>query len=63
MVKLFQKMFNLDVTGKLDNNTVELMVSPRCGVPDFLTKNDQPMVKTDPSAPASYVASIYFHLS
>merc|ERR1712071_52104 len=33
-VKTYQKNFHLNVTGKLDYNTVNEMTKPRCGVPD-----------------------------
>jgi hypothetical protein len=39
-VKQFQKLARLNVTGKLDNATVEAMQLPRCGNPDiFRTKS------------------------
>lgn len=34
-IKTFQKYFNLPVTGDLNNETIQLMSLPRCGVPDF----------------------------
>jgi len=34
-IKKFQTFFGLSPTGKLDSKTIELMKTPRCGVPDF----------------------------
>ncbi|CAK9796004.1 Matrix metalloproteinase-2 [Anthophora quadrimaculata] len=44
-VKTLQKFGNILITGQLDNATLELMASPRCGVPDILRKGEhgQPM--------------------
>lgn len=39
-IKLFQSYFNLNLTGKLDNETLELMSRPRCGNPDILNDDD-----------------------
>uniref|UniRef100_A0A1D1ZDW7 Metalloendoproteinase 1 n=1 Tax=Anthurium amnicola TaxID=1678845 RepID=A0A1D1ZDW7_9ARAE len=32
----YQKFFNLNVTGRLDASTLDLITSPRCGVPDVV---------------------------
>ena len=34
-IKLFQSMTGLDMTGVLDNKTMEMIKSPRCGMSDF----------------------------
>ncbi|XP_015435556.1 PREDICTED: matrix metalloproteinase-24-like [Dufourea novaeangliae] len=39
-IKNVQKFGNIPVTGKLDNATLELMASPRCGVTDVLRKTE-----------------------
>ncbi|KOC64593.1 Matrix metalloproteinase-24 [Habropoda laboriosa] len=39
-VKTLQKFGNIVITGQLDNATLELMASPRCGVPDILKKEE-----------------------
>uniref|UniRef100_A0A0R0KYB1 Peptidase metallopeptidase domain-containing protein n=1 Tax=Glycine max TaxID=3847 RepID=A0A0R0KYB1_SOYBN len=31
--------YNLDITGKLDNNTLRQLTTPRCGVPDIINTN------------------------
>lgn len=38
-IKTFQKNYNLDITGKLDNNTLRQLTTPRCGVPDIINTN------------------------
>lgn len=48
MIKLFQSNFNLEVTGTLDNNTIKLMKTPRCGCPDIV-------IKSNKSGPSSFV--------
>jgi|UniRef100_A0A2N9EBQ6 hypothetical protein len=35
-LETYQKNFNLDVTGELDERTVQQIVRPRCGVPDIV---------------------------
>ncbi|KAG6804080.1 matrix metalloproteinase-24-like isoform X1 [Apis mellifera caucasica] len=39
-VKTLQKFGNIPITGQLDNATLELMASPRCGLPDILRKKE-----------------------
>lgn len=38
-IQEMQEFFRLDVTGKLDDNTLELMEMSRCGVPDVAEYN------------------------
>lgn len=56
-------MFDLEVTGKLDNDTIDLMVSDRCGVPDFLDDmtSYKPVVKAAglKGGPVAFVASLF----
>ncbi len=40
-VKKFQKNAGLNLTGNLDNATLTMMRSPRCGHPDSLFKNSR----------------------
>ncbi|KAI9537203.1 hypothetical protein NQZ68_027237 [Dissostichus eleginoides] len=41
-IKEMQRFFQLEVTGNLDDNTLELMNQPRCGVPDIGEYNHFP---------------------
>ena len=36
-LKRFQEFYRLPITGVLDKNTINLMLKPRCGVPDVLS--------------------------
>ena len=44
-IKRFQKFFGLPVTGRLDEETLEEMKKPRCGVPDFGVHGESMRVK------------------
>jgi hypothetical protein len=35
-IKTYQKNFNLNITGELDNNTMNYIIKPRCGVADII---------------------------
>ncbi|KAG9449652.1 hypothetical protein H6P81_009617 [Aristolochia fimbriata] len=35
-IRTYQQNYNLDVTGELDARTIDLMMKPRCGVPDII---------------------------
>lgn len=35
-LKLYQTYMNLEVTGKLDSDTIKQMMLPRCGLPDIV---------------------------
>ncbi|KAH7533551.1 hypothetical protein FEM48_Zijuj04G0143100 [Ziziphus jujuba var. spinosa] len=35
-LKLYQKYFNLEITGKIDSDTIKQMMLPRCGLPDVV---------------------------
>ncbi|XP_022741449.1 metalloendoproteinase 1-like [Durio zibethinus] len=37
-LKIYQKQYRLEVTGKLDSDTIENMLIPRCGVQDVFNK-------------------------
>ncbi|XP_068440958.1 collagenase 3 [Clinocottus analis] len=41
-IRAMQSFFNIEVTGNLDANTLELMKQPRCGVPDVGEYNHFP---------------------
>lgn len=41
-IREMQEFFKLEVTGKLDDKTVELMEMARCGVPDVAEYNHFP---------------------
>ncbi|TKY69782.1 Metalloendoproteinase 1 [Spatholobus suberectus] len=38
-IQTYQKNYNLNITGKLDHNTLRQMMRPRCGVPDIIETN------------------------
>lgn len=40
-------MFKLNVTGKLDNETLAKMRQPRCGIPDFPVNNKRLRFRRD----------------
>ncbi|XP_017757711.1 PREDICTED: matrix metalloproteinase-24-like isoform X2 [Eufriesea mexicana] len=44
-VKTLQEFGNIPVTGQLDNATLELMASPRCGIPDIVRRKEDPQRK------------------
>ncbi|KAJ6762195.1 hypothetical protein OIU74_024811 [Salix koriyanagi] len=45
-LRAYQKYFRLNVTGKLDSSTTQLMMIPRCGVPDIIN----PPPSTEPTS-------------
>ncbi|KAB2613761.1 metalloendoproteinase 1-like [Pyrus ussuriensis x Pyrus communis] len=50
-LKSFQKIYHLNVTGKLDSTTVDLISTPRCGMPkNFVNLNATEQPK-NPAAP------------
>lgn len=38
-IQTYQKFYNLNTTGKLDQNTVRQLMMPRCGFPDMINSN------------------------
>lgn len=52
-VRLFQSFANLDPTGKIDRDTLELMRKPRCGAPDLPNSLD--------FMPSNSLSPIRFH--
>jgi len=46
---LFQKMFNLTETGKINTNSIVKMGTPRCGNEDFIVKPLKPTPYIDTS--------------
>lgn len=64
MIRLFQSLFHLEVTGKLDTNTITQMKAPRCGFPDIVDKDGKSKSKVKTTnklngqrGPSSYVLS------
>ncbi|CAK7325338.1 unnamed protein product [Dovyalis caffra] len=55
-IRTYQQKFHLEVTGKLDNHTVNQMTKPRCGVPDIFsdTKHYNSSNSSDGVATADY---------
>ncbi|KAL6557463.1 hypothetical protein OROMI_017813 [Orobanche minor] len=60
-IKAYQKMFGIQATGKLDEETESHMKKPRCGVPDFFNGAEQIHFDSDPYL-QSYIESAWSHL-
>lgn len=39
-IKMFQAFAGIPETGEVDNKTIEMMLMPRCGMPDFKESNN-----------------------
>ncbi|KAF3444898.1 hypothetical protein FNV43_RR14591 [Rhamnella rubrinervis] len=50
-VKRFQRFFHLEVTGIVDSHTMQLLNTPRCGVPDTVSSQYSPQYAFIPGNP------------
>lgn len=60
-IKKYQKNFNLNVTGQLDNSTLRQIVRPRCGVADIINGTTSMNSGKENSSAASSSTSLKFH--
>ncbi|KAK6931135.1 Peptidoglycan binding-like [Dillenia turbinata] len=62
-IKIYQKNFNLNVTGQLDQSTVDQIVRPRCGVADIINGTSTMNSGKSSSSPASMKFHTVSHYS
>ncbi|TKY69781.1 Metalloendoproteinase 1 [Spatholobus suberectus] len=46
-IQTYQKNYNLNITGKLDHNTLRQIMTPRCGIPDIIKTNTKTSFGSD----------------